>query len=96
MNELDRLDSPAIGRKIKHLMHEDRNTLIAILSGTRRENWPQLATGYLIALGQTEQADRQPTIPGVLYVWDQLVKEHNATQHSDRSPDFDRKSRAVG
>lgn len=89
------LDTPAIGRKIKHMMHYDRAALIRILSGTRRENWPALATGYLIALGQTEQADRQPTIPGVLYVWEQLVKEHNAAQHH-RSPDFDRQSRTVG
>ena len=93
---MSELDSPAIGRKIKHLMHYDRATLIAILSGTRRENWSALATGYLIELGQTEQADRQPTLPGVIYVWEQLVREYNAAQHSDRPSDFDRKSRAVG
>lgn len=93
-NDWAQLDSPAIGRKIKLLMHHDRAGLIAILSGTRREHWPILATGYL--LGQTDVADRQSTLPGVLYVWDQLVKEYNAAQHSDRPSDFDRKSRAVG
>lgn len=93
---MSELDSPAIGRKIKHLMHNDRSALIRILSGTRREFWPLLATGYLIELGQTEQADRQPTLPGVLYIWEQLVKEYNAAHHFNRSPDPGRKSRTVG
>lgn len=69
------LDTPAIGRKIKYLMHHDRATLIAILRGTQRELWPALADAYIQALGTTEAADRQASVPGVVYVWTQLVKE---------------------
>lgn len=67
------LNSPAVGRKIVHLMHHDRAELVAILSGTLPSCWPDLASAYLQALGCTELKE---TIPGVLFVWNQLVKEY--------------------
>lgn len=71
------LDSPAVGRKIAYLMHHDRAALVAILSGTLPSCWPDLASAYLQALGCTEATERQATIPGVLFVWSQLVKEYD-------------------
>jgi len=75
------LDSPAIGRKIVYLMHHDRTGLIVILAGTLPSCWPDLAGAYLQALGQTEATERQATIPGVLFVWQQLIKESHPNAH---------------
>jgi len=73
------LDDSAIGRKIDRLMHEDRQTLIDILGGVRRQYWPKLAHAYLAALGIDSQESRNPIVPGVIYVWSQIMKEaHNA------------------
>lgn len=71
------LDNPAVGRKIVYLMRNDRSALIKILSGTLPSCWPTLASAYLAALGCTEATDRQATVPGVLFVWSQLVKEYD-------------------
>ncbi len=70
------LDTLAVGRKIAYLMHHDRAALIAILNGTLPSCWPDLASAYLSALGQTKATDRQATIPGVLFVWQQLKDSH--------------------
>lgn len=74
-DRIDLLDDPAIGRKITRLMNEDRDTLVAILDGAHRAYWPKLAHGYLQALGIDSQESRAQIVPGVVYVWSQLVKE---------------------
>lgn len=68
------VDQPAIGRKILYLMHNDRKTLLRILSGTPRRQWPLLAQAYVGALGPTEQGQRVPVL-GVVSLWGMLVKE---------------------
>lgn len=70
------LDSPAIGRKIAYLHHHDRPALIRILAAAPRHTWQSLATAYIAAIGQTcDMIDRELAVPGVLYIWEQLVKE---------------------
>lgn len=78
------LDSPAIGRKIAHLMHNDRSALISILRVTLPSCWPTLASAYLAALGCTDDCDQQATVPGVLFVWSQLVKEYEHAPKESR------------
>lgn len=70
------LETPAIGRKIAYLHHHDRNGLIRILAAAPRSTWQPLAVAYVAHIGQTSSViDCELAVPGVLYIWDQLVKE---------------------
>ena len=70
------LETPAIGRKIAYLHHHDRPALIRILAAAPRHTWQPLAVAYIAHIGQTcDVIDRQLAVPGVLYIWEQLVKE---------------------
>jgi hypothetical protein len=72
------LDTPAIGRKIAYLHHHDRPALIKLLSAAPRHVWQPLALAYVTHIGQTcDAVDRDLAVPGVLYIWEQLVKEAN-------------------
>lgn len=81
---MSNLNDPAIGRKVAYLFHHDRDALIMILSGiTERADLVNLARAYLSALGCTDRAQQDQTFPGVLFVWQQLIKEAN---HAAQSP----------
>ena len=74
--QLTDLDSPAIGRKIAYLHHHDRPELIRILAAAPRHCWQSLAVAYVAHIGQSSDViDRQLAVPGVLYIWEQLIKE---------------------
>lgn len=75
------LDTPAIGRKIKRLFHEDRAELIEALSAVSHPIWRFWARAWLLEIGVTDDATINATIPGIIFVWAQLVKEHNAERH---------------
>lgn len=68
------LDQPAIGRKIRYLMKNDRPTLLRILGGTPRNQWYLLAKNYVTALG-VEDASQMVPVLGVVSLWGMLVKE---------------------
>lgn len=68
------IDQPSIGRKIVYLQHNDRPTLLRILDGTPRSQWPLLARAYVAALGVTEQGQAVPML-GVVSLRNMLVKE---------------------
>jgi hypothetical protein len=68
------LSTPAIGRKLARLFATDRAAAVAILAGTHSIYWEALALSYLAALG-IDEGSRATIVPGVLYVWQQLVKE---------------------
>lgn len=72
--ECGALDLPSIGRKIVYLQHNDRPSLLRILAGTPRNQWPLLAKAYVAALGVTEQGQTVPAI-GVVGLWGMLVRE---------------------
>ena len=78
---MSELDTPALGRKIKYLIHHDRSALLDILNGTLPSCWPDLARTYLSALGADEATDQQAAVPGVISLWVALLKEHNAQPH---------------
>ena len=75
-------NSPAIGRTIKRLFHEDRPALIRMLSLVPPTIWRNYAHAWLLALGATDETTISETTPGILFVWAQLVREYNNAQHN--------------
>lgn len=75
------LDAPAIGRTIKRLFHEDRPALIRMLSLAPISRWHIYARAWLMVLGVSDEATIRATIPGIIFVWSQLVREYNAARH---------------
>ena len=73
-------NSPAIGRTIKRLFHEDRPALIRMLSLVPPMIWRQYARAWIMELGATDEATISETTPGILFVWAQLVREYNNAQ----------------
>ena len=73
-------DRPALGRRIKRLFHEDRPALIRLLSLAPHDRWIIYARAWLMAMDDPP-ADIERVIPGILFVWSQLVREYNAATH---------------
>jgi hypothetical protein len=48
--------------------------------------WRQYARAWLLELGAEDEATINETIPGILFVWTQLVREYNNAQ-LHRNPD---------
>lgn len=76
------LDMPALGRRIKRLFHEDRPALIRLLSVTPHDRWVAYARAWLLVM-DNPPADIDRVIPGILFVWAQLVREYKGRTNSE-------------
>ena len=66
------IELSALGRRLRYEMKHDRPALLKRLRGTPRQFWKIHAHAYVLEIGGTTDSYVQPSVDGVVRLWEML------------------------